>query len=224
MFRVRRWLPVSLVLALIAFLGLATMGSAAPTPPDPPDPPALAPPAPAAPPAIHIWSADDLGDLGDGPMAFMGDDELAGAGAELMAMASGYGGWTRGEMAKTLKLTDDQKSKIDALTDKQRRAGIQARADLEIAQLDMAKLLRADNPDRSAIEAQIDKISNQRAELRKAQVRTMLDVRTVLTPQQRDQLKAEREKMRADMHDRFRGGAGRHREMIRVRNTPLDTQ
>ena len=167
-----------------------------------------------------------MGDFDDGPMAYLDGGDVEGAAPMVMTMGSGYdGGWTRGEMAKTLKLTDDQKNKIDALTDKQRRASIQARADLELAQMDMAKLMRADNPDRSAIEAQIDKMSNQRAQMRKAQVRTMLDVRDVLTPQQRQLLKDQREKMRDDMRSRFHGdGGARHREVIRVRNQSMDTQ
>lgn len=83
-----------------------------------------------------------------------------------------------------LNLSDDQKKKIESIYDKQRRDGIKMRADLEVAQLDLGKLMRADAPDRAAINSQIDRMSNLRSQLRKAQVGAMLDMRAVLTPEQ----------------------------------------
>ena len=92
----------------------------------------------------------------------------------------------RGQVWQDLNLSDEQKKKIEAITDRQRRDGIKARADLELAGLDLRKLMRADAPDRSAINSQIDKVTSMRGTLRKAQVAAMLDMRAVLTP---DQLK-----------------------------------
>jgi Spy/CpxP family protein refolding chaperone len=230
MFPSRRWIPASVALALLALAAAAVMASSAPVPPAPPAAPA--PPAPPGPPEVHIWTDGD-----DGPMAFagfgddfnfVGDDGDWGGAVSLFAMGGGMsgmgGGWTRGELADKIKLTEDQRDKIDAIRDKQQRAAIQARADLQVAELDMRNLMKADKPDRSAIDTQIDKMASQRAELRKSQIRTMLDMRDVLTPQQRTALKEEREKRMAAMRDRHGAGGDRHRDMIRVRSHSFDTQ
>ena len=154
---------------------------------------------------------------------FAGDDGDFGSGVGVFTMSGGMGGgmsgWTHGELADRIKLTDDQRGKIDAVRDRQQRSAIQMRADLQLASMDLRDLMSADKPDRNAIDAQIDKISSKRAELRKSQVRAMLDMRDVLTPQQRQALKTERDKMRAEARER-RG----HREVIKVRSHPMDTQ
>jgi Spy/CpxP family protein refolding chaperone len=105
-------------------------------------------------------------------------------------------GMGTGPMAhlKELGLTEQQRDRIEAIHDTQRRGGIELRKDLELAQLDMQKLMRADAPDRRAIETHIDRIAGLRAQLHKARVNTMLDVRSVLTPQQRQKLEQLRER------------------------------
>ena len=151
----------------------------------------------------------------DGPMA--GGHEIyirrGGPGAEAMA---------------ALKLSDTQKDRMRDIHDRQRRESIRARADLEIAALDLRKLVDNDRPDRAAINAQIDKMAARRADLRKAEVGSMIEAREVLTAQQRQQMKAEHEKMRAGMgqgggddvrikiRDRIRQG-GPDREVVRIR-------
>jgi Spy/CpxP family protein refolding chaperone len=136
----------------------------------------------------------------DGPMAQA--PEQPGPGM------SGHGGHRGGGpgmadgkgMMEQLKLTDDQIKKIAEIRDRHERNAIKMRADLETARLDMKKLLQADEPDRKAIETQIDRSSQLRANLAKERMAGMLDMRAVLTPEQRKQWR--------DMH---RGGSwGRH--------------
>jgi Spy/CpxP family protein refolding chaperone len=101
----------------------------------------------------------------------------------------GYGGGMgHGMQLEALDLTADQKQKIEAVHERATRAGIQARADLEVAQLDLAKLMRADSPDRRAVEAQIDKIGAMRARMQKARVGVMFDTRALLTDAQKKKL------------------------------------
>jgi len=88
-----------------------------------------------------------------------------------------------------LDLSDAQRSRLATIRDRQQRKAIQARADLAIARLDLRALLRADNPQGGAIDAQIDRIARMRAELAKSRVAAMLEGRSVLTPEQREQLR-----------------------------------
>ncbi|HEV2105343.1 MAG TPA: Spy/CpxP family protein refolding chaperone [Candidatus Eisenbacteria bacterium] len=88
-----------------------------------------------------------------------------------------------------LDLSDEQRSRLAAIRDRQQRKAIQARADLAIARLDLRALLRADNPQNAAIDAQIDHIARMRAELAKSRVAAMLEARSALTPEQRQQLR-----------------------------------
>jgi Spy/CpxP family protein refolding chaperone len=59
---------------------------------------------------------------------------------------------------------------------------------LEIAHLDLARDLRSDSANRSEIETQVDAISKLQGNLMKTAVMARLDVRGVLTADQRHQL------------------------------------
>jgi Spy/CpxP family protein refolding chaperone len=95
----------------------------------------------------------------------------------------------RAEIWSQLDLTDAQKTKIAEIRDRQQRKGIQARADLQVAALDLRKLMRADKPNLASINAQIDKMATMRASQRKAQIATLFEMRDVLTDEQRTKLK-----------------------------------
>jgi Spy/CpxP family protein refolding chaperone len=113
------------------------------------------------------------------------------------------GGMTRNpELQKKLNLSDDQRTKLADIHDRQTRAAIPIRSDLEIAGLDMRKLMRADKPDQKAIDAQIDKMAGLRARLQKSRVASMLEARAVLTPAQQKTLRESRPGMGRGMHGR----------------------
>uniref|UniRef100_A0A832I3M0 Periplasmic heavy metal sensor n=1 Tax=Eiseniibacteriota bacterium TaxID=2212470 RepID=A0A832I3M0_UNCEI len=95
---------------------------------------------------------------------------------------AGPGGLLRA--LEALELSEAQRKKIEDLRLRHARRAIQARADLATARLDLVQLLRADAPDRRAVEAQIDRIAALRAALEKDRTGMMLDVRAALTPEQ----------------------------------------
>lgn len=112
-----------------------------------------------------------------------------------MAMGMGHGmGMRRGKggpgahaamMFGMLDLSDAQKAKMREIHEKQERAQIQSRADLQIARLDMRKLMQAENPDATAINAQVDRMAKLRSDMAKARIATMLEARMQLTAEQR---------------------------------------
>ncbi len=103
-----------------------------------------------------------------------------------------------------LDLTDAQRDKLRALHEANARKGVQRRADMQLARMDLRKLMRADKPELGAINAQIDKLTRLRADGMKSAVETRLQARAVLTA---EQLKSLRTPMRPMMmqHDMMDG-------------------
>jgi protein CpxP len=114
--------------------------------------------------------------------------------------------WNNPNIVKQLNLTDDQRKAMDGILQDHRMKLIDLRATLEKAEVAMIPLMKADTPDRSAIEAQIEKVVNARADLERANARFLLDIRMQLKPDQWKQLQTmhadrmARERMRE--HDR----------------------
>lgn len=95
----------------------------------------------------------------------------------------------RMEMMERLDLSKEQREKIADLREKQERGAIHLRADLQTARLDLRRLTRAEKADRMAINRQIDRIAQMRADMEKARINMMLDVRGMLTPEQREHMR-----------------------------------
>ncbi|MBI5168284.1 MAG: Spy/CpxP family protein refolding chaperone [Candidatus Eisenbacteria bacterium] len=113
-----------------------------------------------------------------------------------------------GMMFAMLDLSDAQKAKMRDIHERAARTQIQARADMQIAQMDMRKLMRADKPDQAAINAQIDKMAQMRASMQKTRVATMLEARAQLTPDQLKKMQEMREKGPMMMHGGMGAGMG----------------
>ena len=89
-------------------------------------------------------------------------------------------------MMRELGLSADQQKKIAEVCGRHQKQMIQSQADVQVAMVDLRQLARAETPDRAKLDAQIDKLSALRATMAKARVGALLEVRSMLTP---DQLK-----------------------------------
>ncbi|MGO9324140.1 MAG: Spy/CpxP family protein refolding chaperone [Terracidiphilus sp.] len=96
--------------------------------------------------------------------------------------------WNNPDVVKQLSLTDDQRKAMDGILQDHRMKLIDMQATLRKAEVEMIPLMKADSPDRAAIEAQIDKVVSARADLEKANARFLLDIRLQLKPDQWKQL------------------------------------
>lgn len=113
-----------------------------------------------------------------------------------MEQAFGLGGgqfWNNPKLAQQLNLTDDQRKAMDGILQAHRMKLIDLQATLRKAEVAMIPLMKADTPDRGAIEAQIDRVVTARADLEKANARFLLDVRMQLKPDQWKQLQTMRQ-------------------------------
>jgi len=108
------------------------------------------------------------------------------------------------ELRKKLGITDEQAAKIRQQTLEFRKAEIRNRADLEIKRLDLHNLMAADTPDRAAIDRTLQEVGAAQLALEKTTIDFHLAMRTALTPEQREKLKAMREEFRPR-------GEGQHR-------------
>lgn len=120
--------------------------------------------------------------------------------------------WNDPAVIDKLKLTDDQRNAMDGILQQHREKLVDLHGNLEKAELALDPLVSADQPNESAILAQIDKVAQARAELEKANARFLLAVRAKLTPDQwktLQSMRSERHEHRMDRRDMRNPGQGR---------------
>ena len=122
--------------------------------------------------------------------------------------------WNNPKVIEKLKLTDDQRKSMDAIFQQHREKLVDLRGNVEKAEIEMEPLVKADQPNESAVLAQIDKVAQARAELEKANARFLFELRAKLTPDQWKQVQEFRQNrpgMRRDWKDGDRGPGGEDR-------------
>lgn len=125
-------------------------------------------------------------------------------GTRLMAMLE------NDRVKSALGLTDEQTAKLREIMVDGRKSAIKTRADLEIQNLELRELLRADQPNHDAVLRKVQEISDLRGQMMKQRVESLLAAKSVLTPEQQQkirQFKSEHRGRRAAWR-RERGQAG----------------
>ncbi len=89
-----------------------------------------------------------------------------------------------------LKLTPQQVEQIQKLRTAFQTKAIDLRANMQKLQLELREQMRADSPNRRAINATLDKIAAEKVALEKLQVGHRLDVRALLTDEQKQMFEA----------------------------------
>ncbi len=92
------------------------------------------------------------------------------------------------EMRQRLNITPEQADKIRQQATDFLKGQIRNRADLEIQRLDLRNQITADHPDRAAIDATLQKMSDLRLVQEKSAVDFRLAMRGAFTPEQRQKL------------------------------------
>lgn len=103
--------------------------------------------------------------------------------------------------ADRLGLDDGTRARVRSIADASRPEGERLRADLEARRREMRDLLGADAPDEAAVMAQAERIGAAETALQKQRLRTMLEIRAILSPEQR----AELVKIHAERKERWKG-------------------
>jgi Spy/CpxP family protein refolding chaperone len=96
-------------------------------------------------------------------------------------------------LATELKLTEEQRERMGEIRERATRENVRTRADLQLARMDLHRLLRAERAEAREVEAQIDRIAELRAAMEKTRVLAMLEARDVLSAEQRRKLRELRD-------------------------------
>ena len=113
--------------------------------------------------------------------------------------------WKRPRVVQEIGLTDDQSRRIEDVFVKSRPKLIDLKADLEKKQFDLRQALEHD-AERADVERKLDSVEAARRELQKTRVLMLLDMRSVLKPEQWERLKQMREELRERRRDGRQGG------------------
>jgi len=127
----------------------------------------------------------------DAPPRMMGRGQMRGMGPMRGARGMGI---MRGmsippKIADEIGLSEEQKSKIDDITTNHRKDMVTKKAKIELAQIDLNKLMREENPDMNLVKDQIQKLASLKADIEFAQFKTRIDAKNVLTQEQQDKIK-----------------------------------
>jgi Spy/CpxP family protein refolding chaperone len=95
-------------------------------------------------------------------------------------------------LSEKLDLNDETRAKVDAITEKSRAEAKEIRDALRKARGEMRTLLDQDEPNEKAILKQADAIARLEADAHKRRLKTMLEIRALLTPEQRAKLTSMR--------------------------------
>lgn len=109
-------------------------------------------------------------------------------------MQRGPGGkwWNNPEIARRVGITTEQQKKMDEVFQQSRLKLIDLNASLQKEEVMMEGLMAGPQLEDSKILPAADRIAEGRAELEKANVRMLLGIRHVLTPEQWTKLESER--------------------------------
>jgi Spy/CpxP family protein refolding chaperone len=105
------------------------------------------------------------------------------------ALQPGAAWWTNASVVRSLRLTTDQMSRIEAIFEQRRQSILQNKTDLEREEAALARMLDAEplEPSR-VISAAIDKVIQARGEMERTYSTMTLEMRQVLTREQWEQL------------------------------------
>ena len=100
---------------------------------------------------------------------------------------------SRPKIVEKLGLTDDQKAKLKAVTDRAKE-GREAMKKVREATMKQFNLMKAEKVDEAAVMKAIDEVFELRKQMAKEQVRRVIEIKAILTP---EQIAKAREEMRA---------------------------
>ncbi len=111
-------------------------------------------------------------------------------------------------MRQQLGITDEQVAKFRQQNEDFMKAGIQNRATMQIKVMELNDLMRADKPDRAAIDRKLAEVNAAQAASEKANIDHQLAVRSLLTPDQQAKLKTMMQNRPGMGPGRGQGGPG----------------
>jgi Spy/CpxP family protein refolding chaperone len=113
-------------------------------------------------------------------------------------------------MDDELQLTKEQQEQIMEIRSNLQKQMIDLQADQKKLRLDLHEHLRTDKPNRKSIDATLAEINNKQGAIQKLRVDQHLQVRKILTPEQREKFDSRPIKSGRFEKGRGKRGRGRH--------------
>ena len=95
------------------------------------------------------------------------------------------------QQRKQLGLSPEQVQQVQAIASQARKARIRHTAEIQVAEIDLSALMQADPVDLPQVEDAVKRLESQRTERRLARLSAVAKVKTLLTPEQRQQLSTQ---------------------------------
>ncbi len=105
-------------------------------------------------------------------------------------------------MMAQLDLTEEQQTAVDALREKGRAGMIENRKDMARLDNQLEGLMLQDRPDAKKVEKMVRRIGDLKTDMRVQRMDTRLEIRELLTPDQRDRMMSMRAHKGRDGHGR----------------------
>jgi Spy/CpxP family protein refolding chaperone len=165
-----------------------------------------------------------MGNRGPG----MGPDMGPGQMGPGMADGKGFGMF-RPDIMEKIGLTKEQKDTIQSMHSEHRKEMIRKNADLQLAEIDLQDMLRKDKPGMDLVKGQIQKIASLRGDIEFAKIKMQMDLKGILTDEQKAKLEKIMQDQKAAMKDNIRQGkrganANRPGPMNNQMNRPMNNQ
>ncbi len=135
-----------------------------------------------------------------------------GGGMPMMSPGGQHGMMKHGHhlwrLLAGLGLDEKQKEAVKAIRSRVAKDTIRKRADLEIARIDLKDALRKEQVDMGSVETILKKMASLQTEIRLSHIKSMEEIKALLTAEQKKKLKEMREmgpmadkKAHADIHE-----------------------
>ncbi len=134
--------------------------------------------------AVAAFAQPGLG-AGPGPESDLDDFMPGGLGMGRGGNGPGAGAGMMMRRLAALDLSSDQWARVRQIHLDTQKQIIPKQADVRVAQIDLQQLMQVDQPNMNQIDAKITEIATKRAEVQKLRVRMLMQVRGVLTDEQR---------------------------------------
>jgi Spy/CpxP family protein refolding chaperone len=118
---------------------------------------------------------------------------------------------TRGDREDIPGLSDQQKEQVKKIRLETQKAMLPLESQIEVKSAELKSLLVSDNPGTAAVNAKLEEIGSLRTQMQKKRVAQQLDIRRLLTPDQRVAFDERLLKGFDRMHEGMREGMGRGR-------------
>ena len=153
----------------------------------------------------NVFAQEDPVDK-DTPPGIMGPGMMHGRGPMMgnasrgPRMMGGMGGMMLSPaMMDRLELTKEQRDNIESIFTSHKKDMIKKNADIALANIELQELIRKDKPDMNLIKDQLQKIANINVDVQYTQIKTQMDVKNILTDEQKANLEKFAKERRTGM-------------------------